>query len=79
MFEEIFDRNGDKVYGRNLRVFSQRKSAKRGFFKSSSHSSTASGSRTCLTLKYPNYARIGSGHEIYIRLLFLTGRTNEDF
>jgi hypothetical protein len=40
MFEVIFDRNGAKVYVRNLRVLSRRKSAKRGFLKSSSHSST---------------------------------------
>ncbi len=42
MFEVIFDRNGVKVDVRNLRVpvLSQRKSAKRGFLKSSSHSGT---------------------------------------
>jgi hypothetical protein len=36
MFKVIFDRNGAKVYVKNLRE----KSAKRGFMKSFSHSST---------------------------------------
>ncbi len=44
MFEVIFDRNGAKVYVKNLRVLSQKKSVIRGFLISSSHSSTASGS-----------------------------------
>jgi hypothetical protein len=38
MFEEIFDRNGAKVFVKNLRGLFQKKSAKRGFFKSPSHS-----------------------------------------
>ncbi len=37
MFEVIFDRNGAKIYVKNLRVLSQKKSAKRGFLKSPSH------------------------------------------
>jgi hypothetical protein len=43
MYEVIFDRNSAKAYVKNLRVLSRRKSAKRGFMKSSSHFSTASG------------------------------------
>jgi hypothetical protein len=40
----IFVRNGAKAYVKNPRVFLREKSAKRGFMKSSSHFSTASGS-----------------------------------
>ncbi len=38
MYEVIFDRNGAKAHVKNLRVLSQRKSAKRGFMRSYSHS-----------------------------------------
>jgi hypothetical protein len=42
MYEVIFDRNGAKA--RIHEFFLREKSAERGFMKSSSHSSTASGS-----------------------------------
>jgi hypothetical protein len=50
MFEVIFDRNGAKVYVKNLRVLSHKKSAKRGFLKSPSQYSKTNGSvRTCVS------------------------------
>jgi hypothetical protein len=42
MYEVIFVRNGAKAYVKNPRVFLREKSAKRGFMKSSSPSSTLS-------------------------------------
>jgi hypothetical protein len=44
MYEVIFDRNGAKAYVKIYEFFLREKSAKRGFMKFSSHSSTASGS-----------------------------------
>jgi hypothetical protein len=44
MHEVNICRNGAKAYVKNPRVFHREKSAKRGFMKPSSHSSTASGS-----------------------------------
>jgi hypothetical protein len=44
MYEVIFDRNGAKAYVKIYELFLREKSAKRGFMKSSSHSSKASGS-----------------------------------
>jgi hypothetical protein len=44
MYEVIFDRNGAKSYVKIYEFFLWEKSANRGFMKSSSHSSTASGS-----------------------------------
>jgi hypothetical protein len=44
MFDVIFDRNGAKAYVKIYEFSLREKSAKRGFMKSSSHFSTASGS-----------------------------------
>jgi len=65
------DRFGAKVYLKNLRVLSQKKSAKRDFLKSSSHSSTANACRATIKNVHAIFFHI----KAYMHLLKFTFRT----